>query len=132
MEKEVNNCEEDAYHRVAMNDEVFKEYVKMLDQMCVKTFHDIELYIALRISGSYNEMVKAGEKLPVMDHSIFEILHKVDEVCYLLDENVQKEKYDLVKKFEYDIMDARYNIEEEIERRVKERDASRLNAKKGC
>ena len=130
METTDSRGKEDVYHRVAMDDEVFKEYVKMLDQMCVKTFHDIELYIALRISGSYNEMVKAGEKLLVINKSLFEILRKVDEVCYCLDENVQQEKYDLVKKFEYDIMDARYNIEEEIERRVKERDASRLYAKK--
>ena len=82
MESEVNDCEEDAYHRVTMDEEVFKEHVKMLDQMCVKTFHDIELYIALRISGSYNEMVKAGEKLLVINKSLFEILRKVDEVCW--------------------------------------------------
>ena len=117
---------EDVSQPIAMNDEVFKEHVKTLDQMYVQTIHDIELYIALRISGSDNEMVK--EKLLVINDSVIEILHKVDEVCFLLDENVQKEKYDHVKKFDYEIMAARYNIDDEIERRVAECNASRVKA----
>ena len=62
-------------------------------------------------------MVK--EKLRIhIDDSVNEILHEVDKVSYLLDENVQKEKYDQVKKFDYNIMAARYIIEDEIEKRV--------------
>ena len=69
-------------------------------------------------------MVK--EKLRIhIDDSVNEILHEVDKVSYLLDENVHKEKYDQVKKFDYDIISARYNIEDEVERRMVFHQASR-------
>ena len=41
METTDSRGEEEVYHRVAMDDEVFKEHVKTLDQMYVQTFHDI-------------------------------------------------------------------------------------------
>ena len=128
MEVETNDCVEKENPQ-EMDEDVFRKHVKKLDRKYVQTIDDIQFYIYWRISGSDDEM---GKELlrHIIDDSVNEILHEVDKVSYILDENVQKEKYDQVKKFEYDIMDARYNIEEEIERRVKERDASRLYAEK--
>ena len=96
METTDSRGKEKSSQPVAMDDKVFKEHVKTLDQKYIQTIHDIELYVALRISGSDNEMVK-GKLLIHINDSVNEILHEVDEVCYFLDENVHKEKYDQIK-----------------------------------
>ena len=129
MELEVNDCVEKENPQ-EMDEDVFRKHVKKLNQMYVHTIDDIEFYIYWRISGSDDEM---GKELlrHIIDDSVNEILHEVDKVSYILDENVQKEKYDQVKKFDYEIMAAWYNIEEEIERRmVKKQQESRLYAEK--
>ena len=61
------------------------------------------MYFALKISGSDNETVE--KKLYIqLDYAVNKILHEVDKVSSLLDENVEEEKYDQVKKLNYNMM----------------------------
>ena len=76
MESEVNDCEEDVYHRVAMDDEVFKKHVKALDRKYVQTIDDIQFYIYWRISGSDDEIEKKLLYINI-DHLVNEILHEM-------------------------------------------------------
>ena len=112
METTDSRGKEDVYHRVAMDDDAFKEHVKMLKWKYHKTVREIEKYTVDRVHPSAKEVDK--EKLQQIVQAVDKFLEEVDSVSYLFDANAEKERYDNVKKFESDIIEARNNNEKEI------------------
>ena len=104
--------EEHSSRQITMDENVYQEHILNLKRKYAKTIREIEKYTVDRVHPSAKEVDK--EKLQQIVQAVDKFLEEVDSVSYLLDENVEKERYDNVKKFESDIIEARNNNEKEI------------------
>ena len=97
---------------VQMDENVYQEHILNLKRKYAKTIREIEKYTVDRVHPSAKEVDK--EKLQQIVQAVDKFLEEVDSVSYLFDANAEKERYDNVKKFESDIIEARNNNEKEI------------------
>ena len=109
-----------------MDEQVFKEHVKMLKWKYGKTVREIEKYTVETIHCSAKEIDQ--EKLKNTYQAVREFLDYVNKVCFQLNENLDEEKLDVVDKFRHDIIKMHVENEAEIKRKFKELKASRLKA----
>ena len=125
MEVETNDCVEKENPQ-EMDEDVFKEHVKLLKWKYGKTVREIEKYTVKTIHWAAKEIDQ--EKLKNTDNAVKKFLEEVNKVLCQLDENLEIDKFDVVNKFKLDIIKMHVENEAEIKRKFKELKASRLKA----
>ena len=96
-----------------MEEDEFKEHVKVLKRKYAETVHEIEKYTVKNIDDSTKEIDK--EKLKEIESAVEEfILYEVDRVCDQLDANLDKDRLDTVNKFRRDIVSMLVGNEMEV------------------
>ena len=108
---------------VHMDEDVFKEHVKMLKWKYGKTVREIEKYTVKTIHRSAKEIDQ--ERLKETDNAVRKCLVEVKKVCFQLNENLDEEKLDVVDKFRHDIIQMHVENEVEIKRRFSKLQDSR-------
>ena len=99
-----------------MEDDEFKEHVKVLKRKYAETVHEIQKYTVKNIDDSTKEIDK--EKLKEIESAVEEfILYEVDRVCDQLDANLDKDRLDTVNKFRRDIVSMLVGNEMEVKQK---------------
>ena len=117
MEVETNDCVEKENPQ-EMDEDVFKEHVKLLKWKYGKTVREIEKYTVKTIHWAAKEIDQ--EKLKNTDNAVKKFLEEVNAVLCQLDENLERDKFDVVNKFKLDIIKMHVENEAEIKRKFKE------------
>ena len=123
METTDSRGKEDVYHRVAMDDDAFKEHVKMLKWKYHKTVREIEKYTVKTIHWAAKEI--DHEKLNETNNAVKKFVDEVKKVRSQLDRKLDKERFNAVNKFRLDIKRMHVDNEAEIKRRFSKPEASR-------